>query len=951
MGPARRWLISFAHTSLLRNLNFKDAAQMKTINGARHLFQDLATLSAEQRELFEKLLAQQGEDLAQFPIPARDPSTPIPLSYPQERVWTISQLTPDSSVDNVPVGFRILGAFNLQTFEKSIQTLIQRNEILRTRCAIRNQQVTQCVQLTFEPWIKVFNLCSLPESEKLDSAVNQATELAQIPFDLTKDLLLRAAVFCLGAEDFVVLLVAHQFVTDGLSFRFLLQELATLYRAIASESNEAIPLIPVQYADFSLWQKQWFTESIFASHLSYWQKKLYEAPAQLSLPIAQHRQFSTQKGASEGFKFSSDQSDQFRTFCREKGVTTFMGFVALFQTVLQQCTQQNDISLGTLISNRNRRETEKLIGNFSNNLLLRTHFTDELNFVELLEQVRDTILEAYNHQDLPFQYLFNRVSNIPKFQALILLRNSTIAQSFDLPKLNIEDLEIDLGLTRMELNLDITDDGKNSIFGKLEYKTDLFDTLTIQHIIQNFKALLDNILQNPNQKLVDILLPVEIQNLQLKDTASIDRVNLEQNLIPDRSQPLTSTQKAIADIWAEVLNVQYVGLHDDFFALGGHSLQAVKLFAEIEQRLGKKLPLSVLFQAPTVQQQDSMIYNSEKQVSWSPLVTVQAGDAKKIPLFCLHGGGFNVLIYRQLALKLDADQPVYGLQARGLDGSQPLHQHFESIAADYLREIQTIQPEGPYMLAGLSNGGTLAFEIAQQLHAQGQKVILLALFDTYGPNSVKLLPPVTRALSALYYCLRYLLPRYIAKVRQTKSKDFLVQTWMALKMLCKRIYSKKSNNNLNNQTKDSFFSEVKLQKEDSMFSNPDHIQAPNILERALNRFSGYILRHSPWAFFTPSSQLQEMDDTVSGTLKSLEAHYSKVIKAYVPKPYTGRIVLFKAKEFPPGMLIDSTLGWTPFAMGGIDSYAIPGHHVSILEHQKLADQLQLCIKQSQQDLY
>jgi thioesterase domain-containing protein/acyl carrier protein len=919
---------------------------MKTIQShqsARHIFQNLSGLSTEQRELFERLLMQQGEDIAQLPIPPRDSSDIVPLSYPQERVWTVSQLTPDSAVDNVPVGFRILGPLDLQILEQSIQALIQRNEILRTHCVIQDRQIVQNVQVAFEPWLKVIHLDHLAEAERLDSAVAQATEIAKIPFDLTQDLLLRAAIFCLGEADFVLLLVAHQFVTDGLSFRFLLQELASLYNSMVRGDLAPLPQLAVQYADFSIWQRQWFTDAIFASFLTHWTEKLYGAPSQLRLPISHRHQFSTQKGATEYFKFSVEQSEQFKALCREQGVTVFMACVALFQTVLQRCTQQNDISVGTLISNRNRRETEQLVGNFSNNLLLRTRFTDELTFRNLLEQVKDTTLEAYNSQDLPFQYLFDRAKNIPKFQTLILLRNSTIAQSFDLFGLKIQELTIDLELTRMELNLDITDDGKTPIFGKLEYKTDLFDALTIQQIIQNLTALLDCVLLNPNQKLIEITLPAEIRPVQRDDNAA-DSVSLGQDLQDDQGASLSETQQAMADIWAEVLGLQSIGLHDNFFEMGGHSLLAVKLFAEIDRRLGKKLPLSILFQSPTVKQLDSAIYQNEGQFSWSPLVTIQVGDAKKIPLFCLHGGGFNVLIYRDLALKLDPDQPVYGLQARGLDGTQPLYQRFESIAADYLREIQTIQPEGPYMMAGLSNGGNLAYEMAQQLHLQGQKTILLAMFDTYGPNSVQLLPPMPRASSAFRYLVKYIFPRTLAKVWQFKPKYLLDRRKRALAEKQKSLHSPQKLTAKRKKTqKESFFAEVQLQKESPMFSDPGHFKIPNPFEQLLNQFSRYVLQHSPWAFFTPSNQLQDMDNTISETLKNLEAHYSKITKTYNPNPYPGKIVLFKAQEFPPGMLLESSLGWAALARDGVEVHTIPGHHTSIVETQELAEKLQNCI--------
>ncbi|MDV2993142.1 MAG: hypothetical protein N4J56_002796 [Chroococcidiopsis sp. SAG 2025] len=918
---------------------------MATFITERKIFQSLVELSTEQRQLFELLLKKQGEDLTQFAIPKRMASELIPLSYSQERIWTIAQLTPDTFVDNVPGAFHISGNLNLQVFEKSVHLLIERNEILRTTCTVLDRQPVQTVMTTFKPWMETIDLSHVSQEERLERATSQAEAIARQPFNLSQDVLFRAIVFCLGEQEFLVLLVTHQFATDGLSFRFLLQELAALYKAILVGDRSSLLEPSIQYADFAVWQRQWFSDAIFEPQLAYWKQQLNGALTQLKLPIYQSRQFATLEAGCEKFEFSSTLSDKLRELCRQQGVTSFMAFVALFQLILHRCALENDISIGTLMSSRSRREVEKLVGNFSNNLLLRTNFSGDLSFSDVLAKIRETTLDAYLYQDLPFQRLSASLASIPQFQILLLLRDSTTAQNLDLPDLQVRDFPVELGLTRMELSLDITDSGKDSIFGKLEYKSALFQTSTIKQIIQNLQALLENVTENQALKIADIVLPETIDCSQFNENLK-DKLATTQNSSRQIVAATTEIEKKLIAVWSEILNHPQIGIHDNFFELGGHSLLAVKLFAEMEKRFGKNLPLSVLFQAPTICQLADVVQRTEETVSWSPLVTIEAGDFKKLPLFCVHGAGFNVLIYRDVARNLGADQPVYGLQARGLDGNRPVHLSFESIAADYIREIQTVQPEGPYMLGGLSNGGNIALEMAQQLRQQGQEVILLALFDTYGPDAIRLLPPLPRFLSSVDYLRQHMLPAYLLKTR-SQPQILLSELQTVLGAVGKVLLQSKARaETLDREKKLAFFSEVHMQKSDPIFSAPGHFSAPSFLEQKLAQISKYILQRSSWAFLTPSTQLEEMDDVISTNLRSLEEIYSKVQKTYNAQPYPGKITVFKAGETPPGHQVDAKLGWSRIAQAGVEVFEIPGNHTSIMASPLLAEKLRLCIEKA-----
>ncbi|MGL5922312.1 amino acid adenylation domain-containing protein [Chroococcidiopsis sp.] len=244
------------------------------------------------------------------------------------------------------------------------------------------------------------------------------------------------------------------------------------------------------------------------------------------------------------------------------------------------------------------------------------------------------------------------------------------------------------------------------------------------------------------ERLPEYMVPaafVAIAEIPLTPNGKVDRRALP---IPDRDRPdlekafaapSNAVELQLTQIWSEILGIQSIGVSDNFFELGGHSLLAVQLFTQIESKFGKKLPLATLFQAPTIEQLANIVGGSEQLVSWSSLVAIQPhGD--RYPLFCIHALGGNVLGYQKLVRHLGAEQPVYGLQARGLDGKQNPHTKVEDMAADYIQEMRTVQPNGPYLLCGFSSGGTVAFEMARQLQAQGEEVALLAMFDTYSPR-------------------------------------------------------------------------------------------------------------------------------------------------------------------------------------------------------------------------
>lgn len=455
---------------------------------------------------------------------------------------------------------------------------------------------------------------------------------------------------------------------------------------------------------------------------------------------------------------------------------------------------------------------------------------------------------------------------------------------------------------------------------------------------------IEDLRQFVKQKLPEYMVPatfVFLDALPMTPNGKVDRHALPTSDEPNQKNTElfitfhNEVERQLTQIWEAVLGVQSISIKDNFFDLGGHSLLAVRMFAQIEKTFGKSLPLATLFKAPTIEQLATVLPQEEKVAPWSPLVEIQTGGSKP-PLFCIHGGGFNVLIYRDLAINLGTDRSVYGLQARGLDGNnEPLCNRIEDIAADYIKQIQTVQPEGPYFLAGLSSGGNIALEMAQQLHAQGQKVALLALFDSYGLNSIKLLPPVPRLLSSLSYALRYSVPRLAGKLLQLKPKAAQTKALEKIKAI----------KGISNEHK----TKVRIEPSRVEQINNDIQHLPvgiGYLEHWINNISSFILNRSPWAFFSPKDQLKGIEGSLSHTLEKLEEAHKEVHKAYVPKVYLGRITLLRAEETPPGFYVDPQLGWGKIASGGLEIYKIPGHHVSIMESPVLAEKLRACLDKS-----
>ena len=353
----------------------------------------------------------------------------IPLSHGQERMWFIDQLEKGNSIYNRPVFIRIDGDLKAPVLEQCLNEIISRHEIFRTTFPAMNGQPLQVISPIQPLTLSVSDIGRLPAGERDDEVRRHATDEAALPFDLDRGPLVRARLLRVGEQEHLLLLTMHHIIFDGWSEGVLFQELSVLYESFSIGQSSPLSTLPIQYADFAVWQRQWLQGEISDTQLAYWKKQLSGASV-LELPTDHPRPpVQTFRGSKQSFLMPKVLTERLKAFSREEGATLFMTLLAAFQTLLHRYTGQDDIIVGSPVAGRNRVDVEVLIGFFVNTLILRTDFCGDPTFRELLGRVRRTALEAYAHQDLPFEKLVEQLhphrssSHSPLFQVLFVLQN------------------------------------------------------------------------------------------------------------------------------------------------------------------------------------------------------------------------------------------------------------------------------------------------------------------------------------------------------------------------------------------------------------------------------------------------------------------------------------------------------------------------------------------------
>ncbi|NOK62237.1 MAG: hypothetical protein GFH27_549327n67 [Chloroflexi bacterium AL-W] len=451
----------------------------------------------------------------------RQPHTaPAPLSFAQQRLWFLDQLVPHNPAYNIPLAVRLTGELDLAAWEQSVATVVERHETLRTTFAVIDDQPVQIVAASQPTRVCVIDLSRLAEPDRVEMAHSLRKAEALRSFCLVEGPLLRSCVIRPATDEHIVLLTLHHIISDGWSQNILIDELAACYEAYATACTPTLPPLPVQYRDFAIWQRAWLRGPVLERYMAYWTKQLADLPANLALPLDYARPATqTFRGRHQTMQLDPTTVARIKMVSQQNDVTLFMVCLAAWQSLLYRYTGQDDISVGTPIANRTRGEIEGLIGFFVNTLVMRTHLDGQPTFEMVLRRVQKTALDAYAHQDVPFEMLVEvlqperSLNRTPLFQVMFLFQNTGRAAPH-FTSLIATPLEGSSQIAKFDLTLSITE--MASTLGiRMEYNTDLLEALTITRMLGHLQRLLEQVTIDPGCGIADIILLSDSEQTQL----------------------------------------------------------------------------------------------------------------------------------------------------------------------------------------------------------------------------------------------------------------------------------------------------------------------------------------------------------------------------------------------------------------------------------------------------
>ena len=479
--------------------------------------------------LAQRLGSKVEESEKQQTIPRRSGEGPVRLSFAQQRLWFLNLLEPGSTAYNMPTGLRLLGNLDVAALERSFTEVVRRHEVLRTRIESVDGTPVQVVMPAEAVDLPLVDLRAIADEERAAFVRRMAVEEGQRVFDLSQGRLLRHTLLRLGAEEHVLLLTMHHIVSDGWSMEILTREVSTLYAAYASGQESPLAELPIQYADYAVWQREWLQGEVLEEQLGYWRKQLADAPAVLELPTDRNRPAQqSSREASLPLQLSTELTAGLKQLSKHEGVTLFMTLLAAWQLLLARYSRQPDVVVGSPVANRTRSEVEGLIGFFVNTLVLRTQVDGELRARELLQRVREVCLGAYAHQEVPFEMLVEQLqpernmSHTPLFQVMLNLlnvsnsgNNGERANGRQLNQLRMQSLSSAEGLTaKFDLTLSAQEQNEQLRLS-LGYNAELFEDATVSRMLLHFRNLLESMIAEPEQRVSELALMTEAERRQL----------------------------------------------------------------------------------------------------------------------------------------------------------------------------------------------------------------------------------------------------------------------------------------------------------------------------------------------------------------------------------------------------------------------------------------------------
>ncbi|MDF5732843.1 MAG: condensation domain-containing protein [Rhizonema sp. PD38] len=484
------------------------------------LSQRIAKLSPEKLKLLAQQLSQKKVDAfsrPQITHQSRE-SNLFPLSFAQQRLWFLDQMQPGNIAYNIYLPMRLSGLLNVAALEQTFQEVVRRHAALRTTFSKKDGQPVQVIAPPITWALPKVNLQELPPDKREAEVLRLVNEEDEQPFDLAKGPLLRVTLLRLSETEHVLLFSMHHIISDGWSLGVFIREIEVLYEAFCNHKPSPLSELPIQYADYAVWEQQWFRGKVLETQLDYWRRQLGGKLPSPKLPTDRPRSVvQTFQAATYHFNLSLNLYQALQKLSQQTNVTLFMILLVVLATLLHRYTQQDDIFVGTNVSNRNQAETQGLIGFFVNILVLRTNLSGNPTFRELLSQVREMTLEAYDHQNLPFAKLVEELqserhlSQTPMFELLFVMENASLIKSRQLSGLTMSSLQRKSSNAKFDLSLFITETEQGLKGNYWNYNADLFDATTIKRMSDHFEMLLSSIVVQPDTRINNLKLLTEAE--------------------------------------------------------------------------------------------------------------------------------------------------------------------------------------------------------------------------------------------------------------------------------------------------------------------------------------------------------------------------------------------------------------------------------------------------------
>ena len=734
---------------------------------------DLRKLVEEQGRMIARLTAllEKGGAGPECSVaPVSSTQGPIPATVPQRGIFLSSRLSDQlSAAYNESITLFLKGTIDVEAIARSVRRLSERHDALRATFDDGGQRMT--LGPRHEPTVTTVDLTSLEASARparLDAAI--ASE-GSTPFRLPEGPLFRAVVVVLDSGSAALILTAHHVICDGWALDVLIHDFCHFYSKELGGSPK--PLLPVaSYGEYARMSAARLASDDFAASRRYYEQRFAEGFPVLVLPTRAPRPGLRSFAAKRDELIVPPQTlQELRTFAASHESSIFAVVLAAYSLLLARISGQRHFVIALPTAEQPGLGQLNLVGHCVNMLPFEVDLRSPGTVGSFVRQVQAQLSSGYDHAAYTITHLLERLrpanphvgirpvsvglTSLKKWKLSDLPQHG-FAVDFDVNPRQFESFEFYL------MALERQDD----LVLRYNFSTALFDAPQVSDWLRQHGEILASLAANPGSALDEVVrfdkggsLTQEVRYVfQNASQAAVPEVPKAIGAdTPSLRRDDAPLEDQLIGIWKRTLRTESIGPDDNFFDIGGHSLIAAELFATIERELGRSLPLSILFGAPTPRALARAMSQSGESIVFQNLVPIRAKGSRR-PLFLIHGAEGNVLIYRSLASHLGEDQPVYGLQADGVDGGPIGDTRFETVARRYLQEIRKVQPKGPYMFGGYCLGGTIALEMAQQLREVGEEVSIIAMFENYNLEVLGWPMPLhirlsNAALNVLYHLL------------------------------------------------------------------------------------------------------------------------------------------------------------------------------------------------------